>query len=261
MKRAARARPSSRLLAAGLVAFAMLPASVPAVRAGTPEDTVGAKEPAPPAEHLPKAQSGQIALPVHPREPRVSTLARRLGPPPAPHLLDQFEFAFLVGGAHPTGHGADQVSDGTQMGLQAAYYPSPRQAFGVTYVHFGMDSPDGSRSNSVQAVNELSFFGKALLSGGDGLSPYLRVSSGFYTTRRFATHLTGAPGSDGSYEEEVTGLGLGAGLGLQLRTGTPVGWFLEARYAGDMLGAHRHSALVGLRGGMSLILGGHRGAR
>jgi hypothetical protein len=244
-----------RALTAGVFALAAL------AWTGIPTYADGPKDASPTAEGLPEAQSGQIALPDHPREPKVSPLVHRPGPPPTPHLLDQFELAFLVGGVHPTGAGAGRVSDGTQMGIQAAYCPSPRQAFGVTYVHNELDTPDGSTAEALKSITEVSFFGKALLDGDGALSPYLRFSTGFYTSRELVPLQMGRPGAGGIQEVKGTGLGLGAGIGVQLRTGSPAGWFLEARYAGDMLGAPRHSALLGFRGGMSFIFGGHRGVR
>ncbi len=207
----------------------------------------------------PKAQSGQITLPLHPREPRVSPMARKPGTARAVRTLDRFELAVIVGGVYPAGYLDTKSDNGVQMGFQGTYYPFARLGFGMSVVHNDLGSATRYAETPVSAITEIGIFGKFLLGGESALTPYLRLSSGFYTNR--ARVFTTASGPDPVGSADYGGVGVGIGVGLQVRTGTPTGWFAEALVQNDFADPNRAYVFTGLRGGMSFTFGGHRGAR
>ncbi len=240
-----------------LLAAALAWTGAPA-RAETPPDAPSPAA-ATPAGDLPKAQSGQIALPLHPREPQVSPMARKPGAAKTVRTLDRFELAVVLGGVYPAGYLDTQSDNGIQMGFQGTYYPFARLGFGMSVVHNDLGSATRYAETPVSAITEVGIFGKFLLGGEGALDPYLRLSSGFYTNRSrvFASASAAEPVRTADYG----GVGVGIGAGLQIRTGTPTGWFVEALIQNDFADPRRAYVFTGFRGGMSFTFGGRPGGR
>jgi len=243
------------VMASGVVAIAVIALTGAPARAEGPGDIDTTAATA--TRVLPEAQSGQIALPVHPREPVASPMPGRTGPPPPARSLDRFQICLEMGSVVPGGSlSQEDGGNGFHLGVEGAYYPYPRLAFGVgvTWSSF--------RGTAMPDITELGLFSRIHFTTGDGVSPYLRLAASFYENHSHGPRpVGGAPGSAGSAEDWTGGVGVGAGLGLQFRTGTPTGWFVEALIQNDFADPDRPYVYATLRGGLSLSFGGHRGVR